>query len=73
MNILYKTTENTINIEKETYNSYGIECYKDNKLYDTISNICLNKNSIINLCDYLNNNNISPVHFYDIVEDFLTK
>ena len=73
MNIIYKSIEHKVIIENINYISYGILCFEDNVLIDSIYDVSLNKNDVNNICNYLNNNRISPVHFYDIVEDFLAK
>ena len=73
MNARYKLIKNSRIIDNTRYMVYGIECYYDNNYYDSFYDIVLNKSEAQEICDFLNKHNISPVHFIDIVEDFIAK
>jgi hypothetical protein len=73
MIIEYRITGTYKIIENKTFRSYGISCYINNDLYKCIDDITLNNYEAVYLCEKLNKLKISPVHFPDIVEDFLEK
>jgi len=61
---------------KQTYTTYGIGLIRfteDNYIYisNALSDISVDKLQIANLTNLLNENNVSPIHLKDIVEDFL--
>ena len=73
MNGKYRITSDFIEIEGDTYKTYGIEYETENKVICGIKDITLNYSDIKSLCNLLNRNNVSIVHFFDIIEDFMVK
>ena len=54
--------------------SYGIEIsetYKNKTQNEKIENISDNKNTVIDLINYLSENVVDTAHFKDIVEDYI--
>lgn len=65
--IFYTINESKItNEENETILSYGISFGKTH-----IKDISVNKSKIKTLVNLCNKNNLSPIHIYDVVDDFL--
>lgn len=54
------------------YNSYGIKATKNGEVLFTFSNITYKENVIIKFAELCNEYQISPVHFEDVLENFLS-
>lgn len=72
-NIDYAFTSKQICLDGELFAVFGISVFVDNKIMHIFDDITTNKLQIEKLLSHLRHNEISPVHFYDIVEDFLSE
>ena len=77
MQIFYKLIKGNYTLEGNSYISYGIAAYKYDErkkkrvklLY--IEDITLNKKKLMRLVKDCNDLELSLIHIYDVVEDFL--
>ncbi len=61
-------------ISEKKINIYGIEVIKrniDSLEKSTIADITIRKDFAINIIDKIKENTVTPVHLYDVVENFL--
>lgn len=63
------TKKNFISDDNVEYVSYGI---KNDEYNINIDDICVNYNQLSNFVNLINKNNLSPIHIYDIVYDFVS-
>ncbi|MCH5300968.1 MAG: hypothetical protein J1E56_06580 [Ruminococcus sp.] len=61
-----------IHFDNHSYNSYGIKASKDGEVLLTFSHITFKEKTIIKFAELCNEHQISPVHFEDILENFLS-
>jgi hypothetical protein len=73
MKCRYSIIKSRVLIDGNKYISYGIKSRKGLRTVNSFRDISLNINDVKKLCALLNDSNISEVHFYDIIEDFLAK
>ena len=59
---------NTYVVENQSHIGYGIGCRADNSAFEDMSTDPIAIKNLINLCNELK---LSPMHFKDVVEDFL--
>jgi len=71
MEVYYLIFSSKVLIEGNYFDTYGIHCIVNNKIIETFNDISLNRDEVLLLCKCLNMYHISPVHFYDIIEDYL--
>lgn len=65
--IFYTINESKVtNEENEIILSYGISFWEKQ-----IKDISVNKTKIETLINLCNQNNLSPIHIYDVIDDFL--
>ncbi|MBO5179035.1 MAG: hypothetical protein J6B87_01635 [Clostridia bacterium] len=72
--LLYSLTEAEIELEGEKYITYGIEVEKQSLKQNeksTINNISMNKARVKEIMKILERNEVTPVHLYDVMENFL--
>ncbi len=55
----------------DTFYSYGIKASKNSKVLFTFSNITFKESIITRFAELCNKHQISPVHFEDVLENFL--
>ena len=65
--------EKITNEDIGTYISYGIELRYGEEIIDRISDIGTDREGIENLCRLCNDLKLSPIHFREVVEDYLNK
>ena len=58
-------------VEDIATNTYGIEYTKDGVSYEKINDISLDKAKVEGLANTLNENNLDPNQFFDVIEDVL--
>lgn len=68
---MYKIIDKKISVEDITATTYGIEYTKDGVSCAKINDISLNKAKVEDLANTLNDNNLDPNQFFDVVEDIL--
>ena len=68
---MYKLITEKIVVEDITTNTYGIEYTKDGVSCAKINDISLDKAKVEGLANTLNENNLDPNQFFDVVEDIL--
>lgn len=56
----------------EYHNSYGIQVSKSEEVLFTLGNITFEEDVIKKFAELCNKHQISPVHFEDVLENFLT-
>lgn len=82
-NIMYSITYGLVE-EKYEYGdlvrtSYGIVVYANREndglstIISSVRDISPNKHKIMDLVDECNRNQLSPIHFMDVIEDFLAE
>ena len=54
------------------YLSFGIAALKNGEQIILVSDISTNKNDVLKLAERCSKEKLSPVHLYDVVEDYLT-
>lgn len=70
----YYVTEDTMFLEDVgEYRCYGIEVRKGELVLERIRDIDTNREGVEKLCDLCNKRELSPIHFRDVVEDYLLK
>ncbi len=62
----YKLIKSYVEAEGVLTKTYGIST-GDTRIYD----ISCNKNEVLHLIKLFNDNNLSPIHLYNAVEDFM--
>ena len=62
----YSVVTGTLLLENELYTTYGIKCENQ-----TINDVSCNIDVTRKIVNALNDNDVSNVHFRDVVEDFL--
>ena len=62
----YTVVKDTVAVEGVEYTTYGIRC--NDEVIRDISTDC---DFVNELARVLNDNNVSDIHFHDVVEDFL--
>ncbi len=70
--IIYEAIEETVDIENESYRSYGVVVKDDNRTVDHLSDITLDEAAARRLANELTVNHVSPIHFRDVIEDWLS-
>lgn len=55
------------------YITYGIELFFEGKLIDRISDVDTDREGVETLCRLCNDLKLSPIHFHEVVEDYLNK
>lgn len=53
------------------YLSFGIAALKNGEQIILVSDISTNKNDVLKLAERCSKEKLSPVHLYDVVEDYL--
>lgn len=53
------------------YESYGIEIRKNGELVCRVSDISTDKDELERLAELCEREELSPIHIYDVIEDFL--
>ena len=56
----------------DTYTSYGVKASKDEETLFIFSNITFEESIITKFVKLCNEHQISPIHFEDVLENFLT-
>lgn len=73
MSVIYKLNEEVGSGERVTY---GIEVFEEtelgNKMAIVISDISFNREAVQTVVELCNRLELSPVHIYDVVDDYLT-
>ena len=64
----YEVVVRTHCLEGNTYTAYGIRCAEA-----LIEDISLCRQAVEGLAKLLNFHQVSPVHFHDVIEDFLAE
>ena len=59
------------NPEIGSYSSFGIAVYQDKKLILFVSAISTEEALVTNLAMHCSQQQLSPTHLYDVIEDFL--
>lgn len=72
MSMCFDVTRRTEVIEGDEVISYGISA-DYNGVALSFNDIALNRDKVIYLRDFLERNDISLVHFRDVIEDFLAE
>ncbi len=79
MTITYGITEEIYSMKNSDRTSYGIASYADTELcgmaavVTSVHDITSNKNDLASLIETCNRLELSDIHLYDVVEDFLAK
>ena len=72
LNIRYTVVKDTLLLENVYYSTYGILILKNNKpfryIYDVFPDID-KAEGLVKLCNELK---LSPIHIYEVVEDFIS-
>ena len=68
---MYKIVNKKIIVEDVTATTYGIEYAIDGVSYAKINDISLDKSKVEDLANTLNENNLDPEQFFDVIEDIL--
>lgn len=55
--------------ETGPYNTYSIVLSQKGKILNKISDVSLNRKDAESIADKLNRNDVSPEHFFDVVQD----
>lgn len=71
--VTYFVMPGVVEIENEKRTTYGIGAIYNGVLITEIRDISTNYNKIKNLVYLCNNENLSPIHLMDVVEDFLAE
>lgn len=73
--MIYRLIEETLfDIDIGNYITYGIELLDESGVVvNRISDIDTNRREVEELCERCNMLSLSPVHFRDVVDDFLVK
>ena len=74
-NIKYAVVEGDASAETDFTVTYGITAYdpSSNRVIAHIGNITCDKKRLEHLVDLCNRGKLSPIHLYDVVEDFLCR
>lgn len=70
----YSLTEAVIELEGEKYITYGIEIEKRSLSQvekSKVENITIDRNKAEEILEIIKNNEVTPVHLYDVMENFL--
>ena len=70
--VCYQLFESRENGEEGPYMSYGIRAVCGEETLASIEDISTDPQALAGLVDRMNSGNLSPVHFRDVIEDFLT-
>ena len=70
-NVTYFVMPGVVEIENEKHTTYGIGAIHNGVLVTEIRDISTNYNKIKNLVYLCNDENLSPIHLMDVVEDFI--
>ncbi len=57
--------------ENEDTASYSVVCLQDGTIVEEINDIRADKSELEKFCDLLNRNKVSPIHFFDVFEDYM--
>lgn len=72
MSYTYALNLNTIADENgNACNAYGIDVFQNNRAVASIADISTDRTRMEELIKLINRNNLSIIHIYDIIEDFL--
>lgn len=71
--IKYVVTSSIVNVEDVKLCSYGIACLKNNKKDCSIDDLSPNRSLVECKAELFNNHNLSPEHFIDAIDDFITE
>jgi len=72
MSYTYTLNLNTIADENgNACNAYGIDIFQNNRAVASIADISTDRTRMEELIKLINRNNLSIIHIYDIIEDFL--
>ncbi len=71
MLVKYEVTEGDFELDGESYRSYGVAVMEDGAALKRIDDVSLEKDDIVNLVNFCNELELSPVHIDDVIEDFL--
>lgn len=70
----YSVTESMCFLEDAgEYKSYGIELSENGCVIERIDDIDINREEVEALCKLCNELYVSPIHFRDVVDDYLAK
>lgn len=71
--ITYFVIPNQANLEDSTYTTYGIGSMHNNLMIAQIPDVTTDFNKIKSLVLTCNENDLSLIHLFDIIEDFITE
>lgn len=77
--VTYGVSEEIYSLDNETRISYGIVAYADSKsdgiaaIIASVRDISTDKNRIEFLAEQMNRLELSPIHLYDVIADFLAE
>ena len=72
LNGKYTLTKGLYIIEEKEHIGYGIR-YRDSMMTKSFEDISMDRAKIIFLLDLCNSSELSPIHFSDVLEDFLAE
>lgn len=69
--VIYQVLRSVVEVEDQSYDTYGIRCIKENKVLKTVEDVSPEQGRVESLVAALNKEQLDPIQLDDVIEDIL--
>ena len=73
LDVRYDLLQGEVKQEGKIRKTYGIAMMEDQKILDQIADVCVNPEKVQELVNLLNSQNVSRLHFRDVLSDWIAE